>query len=60
MAPDMTWKQREEAKKEETEMKEEAERKTEEAKKDGKRGKFVVIGRRGRKRMVWWEERERQ
>lgn len=60
VAPDMTWKQREEAKKEETEMKEEAERKTEEAKKEGKKGKFAVIGRRGKKRMVWWEERESQ
>lgn len=59
VAPDMTWKQREEAKKEEAEMKEEAERKTEEARAEGKKGKFAVIGRRGRKRMVWWEERER-
>ena len=30
-----------------------AEKRTEEAKKDGKVGKFVVVGMRGRRRVVW-------
>ena len=53
VAQDLTWAQREEPKKEEKELKELAEKKTEEAKKEGKQGKFLVVGQRGRRRMVW-------
>ena len=55
IATDMTWAQREEARKIEKELREEAERKTEEAKKEGKNGKFVVVGPRERRRMIWTE-----
>ena len=55
VATDMTWAQREEARKMEKDLREEAERKTEEARKDGKNGKFVVVGPRGRRRMIWIE-----
>lgn len=58
--PDMTPKQRDEAKKQEDDLKKEAEEKTEEAKKEGKKGKYAVVGRRGQKRLMWWEERERR
>ena len=53
VAQDLTWAQREEARKEEKELRELAEKKTEEAKKEGKKGKFLVVGQRGRRRMVW-------
>ena len=57
VSPDLTWQQREEGKKIEKKLKEEAEKKTEEAVKDGKKGKFIVVGPRGRRRTVWAEER---
>ena len=57
VSPDLTWQQREEGKKIEKKLKEEAEKKTEEAVKDGKKGKFIVVGPRGRRRTVWTEER---
>ena len=58
VAPDMTWQQREESIKDEKKKKEEAEKKTEEAKNEGRKGKFVVVGIRGRRRIVWREEQE--
>ena len=58
VSQDLTWAQREEARKEEKRMKEEAESKTEEAKKEGKVGKFLVVGQRGRRRIVWTERTE--
>ena len=59
VSPDLTWQQREEAREEETKLRLEAERKTEEAKNEGRGGgKFVLMGPRGKRRMVWREERE--
>ena len=55
IAEDMTWAQREEARKMERELREEAERKTNEAKNDGRVGKFILVGPRGRRRLVWTE-----
>ena len=61
VSPDLTWQQREEARQEEKKLREEAERKTEEAKNGGRGGgRYVVVGQRGRRRIVWREERERQ
>ena len=59
ISPDLTWEQREEARKVERNMREEAEKKTEEAKNEGKRGSYVLMGQRGRRRIVWLPERER-
>ena len=60
ISPDLTWKQREEARKEEKKLREEADRKNEEAKNEGRTdGKWTVIGQKGRRRVVWWENRER-
>ena len=59
IAPDMTPKQREEAKKEEEELREKATKQTEEATTKGLKGKYVVVGRRGKRRLMWWEERAR-
>ena len=56
VATDMTWAQREEARKMERERREEAERKTEEANREGKNGKFVVVGPRGKRRLAWMEK----
>ena len=55
---DLTFKQREEARKEEAKLKEEAETKTEEAKNEGKNGKFILVGQRGRRWLKWVEERD--
>ena len=58
LAPDLTPKQREEDKKKEEERKAEAEQKTREAVVEGRKGKYIVVGRRGRRRIVWKEEEE--
>ena len=59
VSPDLTWKQREEAREEERKMRIEAEKKTEEAKNSGRvGGKFVLVGPRGKRRFAWREERE--
>ena len=55
VAPDLTWAQREEARKEEKELRELADKKTEESKNEGKRGRYLVVGQRGRRRVVWTE-----
>ena len=57
VSPDLTWQQREEGRKEEKRLREEAERKNEEAKNAGRAGTHVVIGPRGKRRLVWREER---
>ena len=54
---DLTYEQREMARKEEREMRQEAERKTEQAKKEGETGKYIVVGRRGSRRIIRVEER---
>ena len=43
--------------KEEAKLRDEALKRTEEAKKEGKKGRFVVVGQRGKRRVMWWEER---
>ena len=50
---DLTWAQREEARKEEKQLRELADKKNEEAKNEGKSGKYVLVGQRGRRRLVW-------
>ena len=55
---DLTFKQREEARKEESRLKEEAEEKTEQAKNEGKNGKYILVGQRGRRWLKWIEERD--
>ena len=57
ISPDLTWQQREAAREEERKLRLEAEKKTEEAKNEGRGGgKFVVVGPRGRRRVVWRAE----
>ena len=56
LAPDLTPKQREEDKKKEEGRKREAEDKTVEARREGRKGKYIVVGQRGRRRIVWKEE----
>ena len=50
---DLTWKQREEAKKQEKQLREEAEQKNEEEKDEEKDGKWIVVGPRGKRRITW-------
>ena len=56
--PDLTPQQREEDRKKEVGLKEEAARKTEEEIANGSGKKFIVVGTRGRRRVV--EERVRE
>ena len=58
IAEDLTWAQREEARKMEKNLREEAERRTNEAREQGKNGKFILVGPRGRRRLVWTERTE--
>ena len=53
VSQDLTWAQREEARKEEKQLRELADKKTEESKNEGKRGRYLVVGQRGRRRIVW-------
>ena len=57
VSPDLTWRQREELKKEEKKLQDDAERRTEELKKEEKEGKYVVVGQRGRRWVKWVRER---
>ena len=59
VSPDWTWRQREQMRKDEDKMREDAVKRTEEAKNEGKEGKWMVVGRRGRRWTKWVEERER-
>ena len=59
VAHDLTWRQRDEMRKEEKKLKDEAEKKTKEANDDGREGKFVVVGPRGRRWMKWIREETR-
>ena len=56
VAPDLTPRQREEEKKKENERKKEAEEKTKKDQEDGKNGRWIVVGKRGRRRVVWTEK----
>ena len=56
LAPDLTPRQREEDRKKEEERKKEAEEKNAKAREEGKQGKWIVVGMRGRRRVVWKEE----
>ena len=64
LGPELTWRQREEARKEETKLREDADRRTADAtaaaaaKNEERVGKFVVVGQRGRRWVKWVEERE--
>ena len=57
VSQDMTFKQREEARKEEARLKAEAEAKNESETDTGKPGKWIVVGPRGRRRIVFSELR---
>ena len=56
VARDLTWRQREEVRKEEKKLKEEAEAKTKEENDKGKVGKYVVVGQRGKRWLKWIRE----
>ena len=56
VARDLTWRQREEIRKEEKKLKEEAETKTREENDKGKVGKYVVVGQRGKRWLKWIRE----
>ena len=58
VATDMTWAQREEARRMEKELREEAERKTQELRNEQKNGRFIVVGPRGKRRLVRTEKME--
>ena len=57
IAPDLTWQQREEERKKEVALREEAEKKTQEERNQGSGKKYIVVGARGRRRIVEVEER---
>ena len=52
ISPDLTWQQREEARKEEAALRDEAAKQTEQAKKDKRKEQFIVVGARGKRRIV--------
>lgn len=53
VGPALTWRQREEGRKEVNKLKDEAEKKTQEAITRGDEGKFIVVGQRGRRWLKW-------
>ena len=53
VGPELTWRQREEGRKEEKKLKEDAEKRTTEENAKGKEGNCVVVGRRGRRWLKW-------
>ena len=57
LGPELTWRQREEGRKEEAKLKEDAERRTTASKNEGRVGRFVVVGQRGRRWTKWVDER---
>ena len=52
ISQDLTWQQREEARKEEAVLREDAAKKSEQAKNEGRRVRCIVVGARGRRRIV--------
>ena len=56
VAQDLTWKQRDELRKEEAKMKEDAEQRTKEENEKGRVGEYIVVGQRGRRWMKWVPE----
>ena len=53
VAHDLTWRQREEMRKEEGKLREDAEKRTKEANEKGDMGKCIVVGQRGKKWIKW-------
>ena len=62
VAPDLTYKERQDANKLEEKLRAEAERRNDEAKNEGRvNGKYVLVGVKGRSRRVEWRgDRSRQ
>ena len=60
VAPDLTFEQREEARRQEKELREEAQKKTDDAKNEGRAVRYVVIGQRGSRHVIEVQERERE
>ena len=60
VAPDLTFEQREEARRQEKELREEAQKKTDDAKNEGRAVRYVVIGQRGSRHVSEVQERERE
>ena len=56
VAHDLTWRQREEMRKEETKLKADAEKKTKEDNETGRVGKCIVVGQRGKRWLKWVNE----
>ena len=53
---DLTWSQRDEARKELNKLKEDADKRTQEENTGGRAGKYVVVGQRGRRWLKWIRE----
>ena len=60
VAPDLTFEQREEARRKETELREDALKKNNDAKKEKKAVKYVVVGQRGSRHVIEVPDRERE
>ena len=60
VAPDLTFEQREEARRKETELREDALKKNNDAKKEKKAVKYVVVGQRGSRHVIKVPDRERE
>ena len=60
ISQDLTRQQREEDRKAEVERKEDAARRTEQAKNEGRKVRYVVVGTRGRRRVVSKPEEQQQ
>ena len=58
VAPDLTDEEREEDRKQEKERKEEAARRTEAAKEEGRQKKSIVVGKRGKRRIIKIDDRD--
>ena len=58
LAPDMSFEQREEERKKEKKLREEADRKSDEAKNEGRGKRYLVVGMRGRRRIIEVEMRQ--
>ena len=53
VAADMTWQQREEAKKQESDLREEAAQKNLKLQEEKNPGKWILVGPRGKRRIMW-------